>query len=282
MFLTLLLLFCFINYSGSGTEHVTGTKGGNATLSCELEDHEITVIVLNRQAKQILYCQNEECKSEDGRVLKKGKCDIMLMHLKFSDAGKYILKVYHNNDQPEILEYQVLIQDEISVKIGEKVKLHVLLTNADKVEHQYSNSTEWTKLWKRGEEVQSDRLTDRDETLTISNFTVNDTGIYRVLDTKGEILITLTVTVTESKGKLHTDEDKTIESWIIVVSVIGALLVLVISAVIWKYKCQHKNPEDEQMNSEDEQMNKEDEQINSEDEQMNEEDESVQQEESEL
>ncbi|XP_051728034.1 uncharacterized protein LOC127500697 [Ctenopharyngodon idella] len=252
MFLNLLLLlFCFINYSGTTPIPVPGTKGGNATLSCEFEDHEISDIVLSRLSKKILVCQNDECKSENGRVFKKGKCDIMLMHLKFSDAGKYILRVYHNNDQTEVLEYQLLIQDEISVKIDEKVKLHVLLTNADKVEHQTINRTEWTELWKRGVEVQNDRLTVSDETLTILHFTVNDTGKYRVLDSEGEILITVTVTVTGSKGKLDTDEDKTNESWIIVFFVIGALLVLlvlIISAVI--YQRRRMNPERQHRNTE--------------------------------
>ncbi|ROL41909.1 hypothetical protein DPX16_1814 [Anabarilius grahami] len=138
-----------------GTEHVTGTKGGNATLSCELEDHEITDIVLSRQAKNILFCQNDEY--------------------------------------------------EISVKIGEKVKLHVLLTNAGKVEHQNINSTEWTELWKRGDKVQSDRLNIREETLIINNFTVTDTGTYRVLDSDNETLITVTVTIKDFQEFIDTD-----------------------------------------------------------------------------
>ncbi|ROL44072.1 hypothetical protein DPX16_1088 [Anabarilius grahami] len=233
---------------------VPGIKGGNATLSCEFEDHEISVIALIRRSKNILVCKNEECKSENGKVFKKGSCDIVLKDLSYSDAGTYILKVYYKNNQTEVdkqvMEYNLHIQDEISVKTGEKVKLDVLLTSADKVQHQNSNSTEWTEVWTRGDEVQSNRLNVNDGNLIISWFTANDTGTYRVLDSNNEILITVTVTITESsdesKGKPNDTEQHTVESRIIVPSVIGpllVLLVLVISAVIWKHKRQNRNTE---------------------------------------
>uniref|UniRef100_A0A8C1ULL0 Uncharacterized protein n=1 Tax=Cyprinus carpio TaxID=7962 RepID=A0A8C1ULL0_CYPCA len=70
---------------------------------------------------------------------------------------------------------------EISVKIGEKLKLDVLMTNADKVYHQNKTS-------------KNDRLTDTDGNLSINDFTTSDAGTYRVLDYEGNILITVTVT----------------------------------------------------------------------------------------
>uniref|UniRef100_A0A673I7Y6 Immunoglobulin subtype domain-containing protein n=1 Tax=Sinocyclocheilus rhinocerous TaxID=307959 RepID=A0A673I7Y6_9TELE len=81
---------------------------------------------------------------------------------------------------------------EISVKTGEQLKLDVLLSRADKVET--NSSGEWTEVWKRGHGVWSERLSDTDGNLTIKNFTSNDTGTYRVLDSEGELLITVTVT----------------------------------------------------------------------------------------
>ncbi|XP_051728027.1 uncharacterized protein LOC127500693 isoform X25 [Ctenopharyngodon idella] len=103
--------------------------------------------------------------------------------------------------------------DEISVKTGEELKMDVLLINADKVET--NSSGEWTEVWTRGHGVRSDRLTDSDGNLTINDFTSTDTGTYRVLDSEGEILITVTVTEssTRSKGKLDTDEDKPDEKY---------------------------------------------------------------------
>ncbi len=65
------------------------------------------------------------------------------------------------------------------MKTGEELKLDVLLSNADKVQHQ---SREWTEVWKRGHGVQNDQLNDRDGNLIINNFTANDAGTYRVLD----------------------------------------------------------------------------------------------------
>ncbi|KAK9958208.1 hypothetical protein ABG768_012382 [Culter alburnus] len=109
--------------------------------------------------------------------------------------------------------------------------MDVLLINADKVEK--NSSGEWTEVWTRGHGVSSDRLTDRDGNLTISNFTVSDTGTYRVLDSEGEIWIT--VTVTESILK-NTDEDETDSEhhsyWIVAVGLTVILVVLIVTAVV--------------------------------------------------
>uniref|UniRef100_A0A8C1WYP2 Uncharacterized protein n=1 Tax=Cyprinus carpio TaxID=7962 RepID=A0A8C1WYP2_CYPCA len=82
----------------------------------------------------------------------------------------------------------------ISVKMGEELKLDVLLSNTEKVVHQNKISTEWTEVWKRRAGVRSDQLTVRDGNLTINALTVTDAGTYRVLDFDDEILITVTVT----------------------------------------------------------------------------------------
>ncbi|RXN24077.1 hypothetical protein ROHU_006317 [Labeo rohita] len=99
---------------------------------------------------------------------------------------------------------------EISVTIGEKLKLDVLLTNTKKVVHQNKISTEWMVVWKRRGVVKNDQLTVSDGNRTINALTVNDAGTYRALDFDNEILITVTVTgsSTDSKGN-HRDDDKT-------------------------------------------------------------------------
>ncbi|XDV33493.1 hypothetical protein PO909_003890, partial [Leuciscus waleckii] len=156
-------------------------------------------------------CEKRNCR---GRVFKEGSCDVVIKDLIYSDAGKYFTHVYYTNNQTEvkrlILEYHLHIHDEISVKKGEDLKLDVVLINADKVERNSSEG--WTEVWTRGHGVNSDRLTVSDETLIINEFTVTDTGTYRVLDYEGEILITVSVTesVLDWKGNLiDTDEDKT-------------------------------------------------------------------------
>ncbi|XP_016362856.1 nurim-like [Sinocyclocheilus anshuiensis] len=82
---------------------------------------------------------------------------------------------------------------EISVKTGEELKLDVLLSNADKVQHQSRRSTGWRDDWSRTDGVQSELITIRDRNLIINEFTPRDAGSYRVLDPEGEILITVTV-----------------------------------------------------------------------------------------
>ncbi|XP_051728017.1 uncharacterized protein LOC127500693 isoform X15 [Ctenopharyngodon idella] len=208
--MNLLLLLCLVYHSGTPSEEITvsvsGIKGGSVILPCEYKANEISDFSLYSQSENIPVCQTEEC---SGRVFKEGNCDIIIKDLIFSDAGKYFLHLYYRNDQAElerqIREFRLHIHDEISVKTGEELKMDVLLINADKVET--SSSGEWTEVWTRGHGVSSDRLTDSDGKLTINEFTVTDTGTYRVLDSEGEILIT--VTVTESKEKLDHKTDDT-------------------------------------------------------------------------
>ncbi|CAM4640661.1 unnamed protein product [Leuciscus chuanchicus] len=252
----LLLLLCFISYSGSSTKAVSGIKGGNFTLSCGSEDREIVEIRLYSRSKIIRVCEKKNC---SGRVFKEGSCDVFIKDLIYSDAGKYFLHVYYTNDQTEvkrqIREYHLHIHDEISVKKGEDLKLDVLLINADKVERNSSEG--WTEVWTRGHGVNSDRLTVSDETLIINEFTDTDTGTYRVLDYEGETLIT--VSVTDWKGNLiDTDEDKTDDTehrnhWmlpvgltvflllvILLVPGVLVILILILPAVVI-YRCHLKD-----------------------------------------
>ncbi len=82
--------------------------------------------------------------------------------------------------------------DEISVKTGRQLKMHVLMSFADKVEK--NSGGEWREVWKRDHGVWSNRMNVSDENLIIKAFTDNDAGTYRVLDSEGEILITVIVT----------------------------------------------------------------------------------------
>ncbi|RXN37576.1 hypothetical protein ROHU_001926 [Labeo rohita] len=196
-------------YTKSTPISVTGEKGGNVTLTCECEANEILDIILSSRSENIPVCQNEEC---SGRVFKKGNCHIIIKDLRLNDAGKYFVNVYYRNNETElerqIRTYQLHIDDEISVKIGEELKLDVLLPDVDKVEHQSRRSTEWMEVWRSGNGVQSERMIISDRNLIISNFTARDAGTYRVLEPGKEILITVKVRV--SKEKLDdTDKGKT-------------------------------------------------------------------------
>ncbi|XP_067267582.1 uncharacterized protein [Chanodichthys erythropterus] len=144
----------------------------------------------------------------------------------------------------------IVLSNEISVETGEQLKMDVLLINADKVEK--NSRGEWTEVWTRGHGVSSDRLTDRDGNLTIKEFTVSDTGTYRVLDSEGEIWITVTVTEssTDFNRKLDTDDIKpydteqfTVGHWILSVGMVvyAVLLTLVlIILVIRKHQFRNK------------------------------------------
>ncbi|XP_052389125.1 uncharacterized protein LOC127935361 [Carassius gibelio] len=234
--LLLLLMFCFfyqkeILPAGNTSISVSGEKRGNITLRCEHEDDNIVQIDLITQSEIIEVCETEEC---SGRVFKEGNCDVVIKNLIFSDAGKYTLRIYYNNDQTElerqIRKYQLHIHDEISVKTGEELKMSVLVSDADKV--KTNSSGEWKEVWTRDHGVQSDRMNDdNDGNLIIKSFLDRDAGTYRVLDTEGEILITVTITAGENTAPHRSAPDHW--SWVetflfgFVTSVFFAYIVII-------------------------------------------------------
>ncbi|XP_059366342.1 uncharacterized protein LOC132104828 [Carassius carassius] len=190
----LLLLFCLVYHSGNTSKPVSGKKRGNITLRCEHEDSNIVDIELFHWSRDISVFEIEEYR---GRVFKEGNCDVVIKNLIFSDAGKYTLRIIYTNDQTELERpkqwtYHLHIHDEISVKTGEELKMSVLVSDADKV--KTNSSGEWKEVWTRGHGVQSDRMNNTDGNLIIKSFLDSDAGTYRVLDTEGEILITVTIT----------------------------------------------------------------------------------------
>ncbi|XP_058609736.1 uncharacterized protein LOC131525801 [Onychostoma macrolepis] len=223
MFRCFNLLFCLVYHSGG--------KGDNTTLPCQFEASDIFRIDLWKQ-KSIFSCQNQTC--ESGRFLKKeGTCDVIIKNLSFSDAGKYTLKVFYNHTQTVLNQkkermYQLHIHGSISVQKGEELDD---LSHAYLVRYQSSGSTEWKEVWNK---VQSD--------VNHHKFKANDTGTYRVLDSEGNILITVTVTVltesgTESKVKLDkkneiTDDTKQFPVWAWIL--IGVLAVLAVIFIVIK------------------------------------------------
>lgn len=87
---------------------MSGKKRGNIRLRCEHEDDNIVQIELFTPSRVIEVCETEECR---GRVFKEGNCDVVIKNLIFSDAGKYTLRIYYNNDQTE-LKYHLHIHGE--------------------------------------------------------------------------------------------------------------------------------------------------------------------------
>ncbi|XP_026088208.1 uncharacterized protein LOC113062514 isoform X4 [Carassius auratus] len=148
-----------------------------------------------------------------------------------------------------LLFCQVYHSDEISVKTGEELKMSVLVSNADKV--KTNSSGEWKEVWTRDHGVQSDRMNDdNDGNLTIKSFLDSDAGTYRVLDTEGEILITVTASGTESP-ETHKNDTGQHKNWIVSVVVCLVILVvavIVISVIIWRR--QHRDHTQVQENTE--------------------------------
>ncbi|XP_073678578.1 uncharacterized protein [Garra rufa] len=227
-----LLLFYLIHHTETTSVETTpvtvkGEKGDNATLPCQFEARDIFKIDLWR-TKKIFSCQNISC--ESGRF-KKENCDVVIKNVSFSDAGKYTLRVHYNNDQTVLKErtttYQLHIHDMISLKKGEEQKLDVLLSNTYKVLHQPIESTEWKEVWNRANDSKA------------NDFLANETGTYNVLDFKGNILITVTVTGTGSSETLNKDDKHNgtnqlpVWAWIVMGLVGLAGLAGLVFLVVW-------------------------------------------------
>ncbi|KAL1254916.1 hypothetical protein QQF64_012977 [Cirrhinus molitorella] len=245
--LNLLLLFCFVISSGTlsvgtNTINVAGEKGGNTSLQCQFESKKISYTVLNSLSENIDVCPTEEC---SGRVFKQGSCNIIIKDLRFSDAGTYMLHIYYHNDQGElerqVRTYKLHIHDEISVKIGEELKLDVLLPNADKVQHQSRRSTKWKEDWSRTDGLQREQMTISDRNLIINEFTARDAGTYRVLGSEGEIMITVIVeepkeTMDNTDVVISNDTIYSILTWIVIAGLHAMALVMYVVPCVKKHQ----------------------------------------------
>ncbi len=103
---------------------VVGIKGGNVTLQCQYNGIEILDIHLTRP-DIIPVCQTEEC---SGRVFKEA-CDVVIKDLSFSDAGKYILRLYYHNNQTELEQFRTYHQLCVDgkVKTGQIISMCFLV-----------------------------------------------------------------------------------------------------------------------------------------------------------
>ncbi|XP_056600828.1 uncharacterized protein LOC130418766 [Triplophysa dalaica] len=210
-----LLLLWFVNYRGATDKPVSGILGGDATLLCESDATDIFRLDLSR-IKSIIACQNETCDAEsdsqNGRVFKEGVCGF-------------------------------IIKDTISVKKGEPLKLDVLLSNADKVEHKGKRTTGGKVVWSRSHGVRSDRMIITDRKLIINNFTATDTGTYEALDSEGQILIMVTVDIqnnfdTTSSAESEMSSTQQCTSLLLEISSVGLVLLLVVLVAGTRKKMQ--------------------------------------------
>lgn len=115
---------------GNISIHVTGQQGENATLACNIEDRDIFHVILTSLGRNIPVCEMKNC---SGRFFKKGSCDIFIKDLHLSDAGKYILRVFYNNDQTEverqIRTYQLHIHGKVKTDQSISFPLVIVLVS---------------------------------------------------------------------------------------------------------------------------------------------------------
>uniref|UniRef100_A0A9R1SSG0 Uncharacterized protein n=2 Tax=Cyprinus carpio TaxID=7962 RepID=A0A9R1SSG0_CYPCA len=80
----------------------------------------------------------------------------------------------------------------LTARVGEEVMFDDLPRDAESVE--CLTNTGSIDVWRREQGVLTDRLTDNDGHLIIKNFRSSDAGTYRVLDSTGGVLVTVTLT----------------------------------------------------------------------------------------
>ncbi|KAL1254897.1 hypothetical protein QQF64_012958 [Cirrhinus molitorella] len=168
---------------------VEGQNGSQIFLPCNLSHRKVSDILLTFGHFKA-YGVKQHIHFRD-RVDRNGSCNFILKDLKTTDAGKYTSTVkaegYTYNNY-----YDVHINVKLAGQKGKELVLDCLPHETERVEH--STNTGSTRVWKYKEGVLTNRLTDKNGYLIIKNFTSDDTGTYRALNSTGGVLVTWTVT----------------------------------------------------------------------------------------
>ncbi|XP_058609731.1 uncharacterized protein LOC131525796 isoform X1 [Onychostoma macrolepis] len=241
-----LLIFSFIRWliisllfisPGASSLTVEGRKGGNITLPCSLTNREDLTTVLTFGPIKAYGAHQDKWYKD--RVHKTGSCNLILQDLKTTDAGKYVSQVFANGQLLNIYTYDVHLKVTLTGQKGEELMFE-LPREAESVEQ--ITDTNSKEVWRRGEGVPTDWL-------STESFSSSDTGTYRVLNSTGGILVT--VTVTESSTGLmdrmdHTHEDEPHDRERVHVCVgigFGVLVALIVFVVIMNHRCRNRNEE---------------------------------------
>ncbi|XP_026088201.1 uncharacterized protein LOC113062511 [Carassius auratus] len=197
---TVNILWCLLFFlpsvlPGADSLPVVGEIGGSITLKCNYTNTQDPILTFGTKTA---YggLQNEHFRD---RVHKTDTCDLILKDLKTTDAGKYLLTLYVEGEPLCSYSYELRVDVPLTALIGEEVMFDDLPGDAESVEHLSNTSS--TEVWRRGMGVLTDRLMDKDGHLIIRSYTLRDAGTYRVLNSTGGVLVT--VTLTESQSNQH-------------------------------------------------------------------------------
>ncbi|XP_052388692.1 uncharacterized protein LOC127935121 [Carassius gibelio] len=195
-----LLFFLPSVLSGADSLPVVGQMGGSITLKCNSDNTQDPILTFGTR---IAYGVNQDEHFRD-RVHKTDTCDLILQDLKTTDAGKYLLKGFVEGEPLFPYSYELSVDVKLTAREGEEVKLADLPGDAESVEHL--SNTGSTDVWRRRMGVLTDRLMDKDGHLIIRSYTSRDTGTYRVLNSTGGVLVTVTLTESErNQHRTHSD-----------------------------------------------------------------------------
>ncbi|XP_052388686.1 uncharacterized protein LOC127935119 isoform X1 [Carassius gibelio] len=194
-----LLFFLPSVLPGADSLPVVGEIGGSITLKCNSDNTQDPILTFGTR---IAYGVNQDEHFRD-RVHKTDTCDLILQDLKTTDAGKYLLTLYVEGEPLCSYSYEVRVDVNLTALIGEEVMLADLPGDAESVEHLTNTGS--TEVWRRRMGVLTDRLMDKDGHLIIRSYTLRDAGTYRVLNSTGGVLVT--VTLTESKYEQDSTRD---------------------------------------------------------------------------
>ncbi|XP_058624213.1 uncharacterized protein LOC131535477 [Onychostoma macrolepis] len=166
-----------------------GPKGDNITLPCLKTREDFTTLL--KFGSKTAYGAGQDGHFR-GRVHESGSCDLILQGLKTTDAGKYMADVYDNSGVISSNSYDVHVKVSLTGRKGEELMFDDLPREAESVTHL--TNADCTEVWRRGQGVLTDRLTHKNDRLSIESFSSSDAGTYRVLNSTGGILVTLTLT----------------------------------------------------------------------------------------
>ncbi|XP_030645142.1 galectin 17 [Chanos chanos] len=139
-------------------------------------------------------------------MLDSGNCSLLLQDIRFSDAGRYESYLVVGQSSIKTRRFIQSVQlsvfdhkDTKTVKIGEKLELDLHTQQATTVVFQGGDNSEWKVVWNRDSKGPvSGEMRRRGMRVVMEQVGKSDAGIYKVLDSQGLALSTVTISVTET------------------------------------------------------------------------------------
>ncbi|CAL8299791.1 unnamed protein product [Lota lota] len=209
---------------GRSPEVVVCDVGGRALLPCSWKESPAHVEWVSRAPYETVYekwgARTWSSPGYGGRLaiteeqLATGNCTLELRDAQLLDGGEYdsygirgegrvVSRVLVHSVRLTVRDHKLTR----SVRAGEGLVLDLYTPHAERVVFQERNGSEWALLWLRGQDSPRLRMSQGREEVVLTGTTLEDQGLYKVLDQHGLAVSTLLVSVHESPSVSEPGQD---------------------------------------------------------------------------